>query len=246
LRRLAAHVLQASEDELEFGVGEMGPQLSVRGDPQRAVNYWRLSNLANCNTAAVAEEVRDIDLNVLYVYKPPFSLPDVPRKFGNQTLTYAAQLHIAVVEVDCLTWQPRILDYAVIDDCGVAINPKIVEGQIHGATCHGIGAAMQEAFQFDREGNLITATFTDYAPMTSLNMPDIKCDSTETPSPFSYNGAKGCGEGGGAPLHAICAAVQDALHARGVIVTESHCAPSILMAVGESPNRAVAVSLESR
>ena len=246
LRRLAAHVLQASEDELEFGVGEMGPQLSVMGDPQRAVNYWRLSNLANCNTAAVAEEVRDIDLNVLYVYKPPFSLPDVPRKFGNQTLTYAAQLHIAVVEVDSLTWQPRILDYAVIDDCGVAINPKIVEGQIHGATCHGIGAAMQEAFQFDREGNLITATFTDYAPMTSLNMPDIKCDSIETPSPFSYNGAKGCGEGGGAPLHAICAAVQDALHARGVIVTESHCAPSILMAAGESPNRAVAVSLESR
>ena len=105
---------------------------------------------------------------------------------------------------------------------------------------------MQEAFQFDREGNLITATFTDYAPMTSLNMPDIKCDSIETPSPFSYNGAKGCGEGGGAPLHAICAAVQVALHARGVIVTESHCAPSILMAAGESPNRAVAVSLESR
>ena len=59
------------------------------------------------------------------------------------------------------------------------------------------GAALQEAFQFDEAGNLITATFTDYAPMTSLNMPDINCASIETPSPFSYNGAKGCGEGGG-------------------------------------------------
>lgn len=246
LLRLAAHELGAGEDEIEFGVGPMGPQLSVRGAPARAVNYWRLSNLANCNTAEVPEHLRDIDLNVLYIYKPPFSLPDVEKKFGNQTLTYAAQLHIAVVEVDPATWQPRILEYAVVDDCGVAINPKIVEGQLHGATCHGIGAAMQEAFQFDSEGNLITATFTDYAPMTSMNMPDLKCGSIETPSPFSYNGAKGCGEGGGAPLHTLCSAVQDAVHARGVIVTESHCSASVLMATGERPNRERVVSVASR
>jgi 2-furoyl-CoA dehydrogenase large subunit len=246
LRRLAAHVLQASEEELEFGVGEMGPQLSVRGDPERAINYFMLSNMANCNTAAVPEELHDIDLNVHYIYKPPFAPIDAEKKMGNQTLTYAAQVHIAVVEVDPATWQPSILDYAVVDDCGVAINPKIVEGQVHGATCHGIGAAMQEAFQFDDAGNLITATFTDYAPMTSLNMPDLKCASIETPSPFSYNGAKGCGEGGGAPLHTMSAAIQDALHDHGVIVTESHNAPSILMEAVANPNRGVAVTLESR
>ena len=246
LRRLAAHALQASEDELEFGVGEMGPQLSVTGDPERAINYWMLSNLANCNTASVGEEVRDIDLNVQHVYKPPFELPDVEKKVGNQTLTYSAQVHIAVVEVDPDTWQPSILDYAVVDDCGVAINPKIVEGQVHGATCHGIGAAIQEAFQFDEAGNLTTATFTDYAPMTSLNMPDIKCSSIETPSPFSYNGAKGCGEGGGAPLHTMSAAVQDALHEKGVIITESHNAPSILLDAAANPNRESVVTVESR
>ena len=128
----------------------------------------------------------------------------------------------------------------------MAINPKIVEGQVHGATCHGIGAAMQEAFQFDDAGNLITATFTDYAPMTSLNMPDIKCSSIETPSPFSYNGAKGCGEGGGAPLHTMSAAVQDALHGEGVIITESHNAPSILLEAAANPNRGTAVVVESR
>jgi 2-furoyl-CoA dehydrogenase large subunit len=246
LRRLAASALQAAEEELEFGVGEMGPQLSVKGDPERAINYWMLSNLANCNTAAVPEECRDIDLNVQYVYKPPFELPDVDKKTGNQTLTYAAQLHIAVVEVDPDTWQPAILDYAVVDDCGVAINPKIVEGQAHGATCHGIGAAMQEAFQFDEAGNLTTATFTDYAPMTSLNMPDLKMASISTPSPFSFNGAKGCGEGGGAPLHTLSAAVQDALFERDIIITESHNAPSILLEAAASPNRRSAVQVESR
>ena len=240
--RLAAHELKASQDELEFGVGSMGPQLSVKSDPERFINYWRLSNLANCNTAAVPEELRDIDLNIFYVYKPPFELPDVKRKFGNQTLTYAAQLHIAVVEVDPQTWKPRILDYAIIDDCGNRINPKIVEGQVHGAACHGIGAAMQEAFQFDKEGNLLNSTFTDYTPMTSLNMPDLKCGFIVTPSPFSYNGAKGMGEGGGAGLHTLSAAVQDAVFGKDVIVTESHNSASILTAIGENPNRHRVVS----
>jgi 2-furoyl-CoA dehydrogenase large subunit len=246
LKRLASFALEANEDDLELGVGEMGPQVSVVGSPERAINFWMLSNLANCNTASVPEEFRDITLNVMHVYKPPFNMPDKATKFGNLTLTYAPQIHIAVVEVDTETCQPAILDYAVVDDCGVAVNPKIVEGQIHGATCHGIGAAMQEAFQFDDAGNMITATFTDYAPMTALNMPDLKCASTETPSPFSFNGAKGCGEGGGAPLHCISAAVQDALHGLGVVITDSHNAPSMLMEAVAKPNRDEVVSVESR
>jgi 2-furoyl-CoA dehydrogenase large subunit len=246
LKRLASFALEASEEDLELGVGEMGPQVSVVGSPERAINFWMLSNLANCNTASVPEEFRDINLNVLHIYKPPFGMPDKEKKFGNLTLTYAPQIHIAVIEVDAETYQPAILDYAVVDDCGVAVNPKIVEGQVHGATCHGIGAAMQEAFQFDEAGNMITATFTDYAPMTALNMPDLKCTSTQTPSPFSFNGAKGCGEGGGAPLHSVSAAVQDAMHGLGVIITDSHNAPSILMEAAANPNREDVVSVESR
>lgn len=246
LKRLASFALEASEEDLELGVGEMGPQVSVVGSPERAINFWMLSNLANCNTASVPEEFRDINLNVLHIYKPPFGMPDTEKKFGNLTLTYAPQIHIAVIEVDTETYQPAILDYAVVDDCGVAVNPKIVEGQVHGATCHGIGAAMQEAFQFDEAGNMITATFTDYAPMTALNMPDLKCTSTQSPSPFSFNGAKGCGEGGGAPLHSVSAAVQDAMHGLGVIITDSHNAPSILMEAAANPNREDVVSVESR
>lgn len=246
LRKLAAFALQAEEDELEFGMGEMGPQLSVQGEPTRAINYWMLSNLANCNISAVPEPLRDINLNVHYIYKPPFEKLDAQKRTGNQTLTYAAQLHIAVVEVESATLQTRILDYAVVDDCGVAINPKIVEGQVHGATCHGIAAALQEALQLDDAGNLITATFTDYAPFTSLNMPDLRCTSIETPSPFSYNGAKGCGEGGGAPLHTLSAAIQDALYEKGVIITDSHNSPTILMEALNNPGKDSMVSAESR
>lgn len=245
LLRLAAWALQADESQLELGVGEEGPQVSVVGEPERAINFWMLSNLANSNTATVPEALRDITLNVLHIYKPPFDPVDVENKIGNQTLTYSPQIHIAVLEVDRDTAQPKILDYAVVDDCGVAVNPKIVAGQVHGATCHGIGAAMQEAFQFDGEGNLITGSFTDYAPITALNMPPLKTAATETPSPFSFNGAKGCGEGGGAPLHCVSAAVQDALYGENVIVTESHNAPSILLDAMAAPNRAEVVNVQS-
>lgn len=246
LKQLAAFALQASEDELEMGVGEMGPEVRVAGQPERAINYWMLSNLANSNNARVPEELRHIDLNVKHIYRPPFELPDAEKKYGNQTLTYAAQIHMAVIEVDKTTSQPKILDYVIVDDCGVAINPKIVSGQVHGATCHGIGAAMQEAFQFDDSGNMITGTFTDYAPMTSMNMPELRTAAIESPSPFSYNGAKGCGEGGGAPLHTVSAAIQDALFAEGVIVNDSHNSPSILMAARNNPNRDGFVSVSSR
>ena len=246
LLRLAAHALEADEGQLELGVGEMGPEVRVAGNPEQAINFWMLSNLANANISNVPEQLRDVTLNVVHIYKPPFEPLDVGKKVGNQTLTYAPQIHVAVVEVDRATCQPEILDYAVVDDCGVAVNPKIVAGQVHGAACHGIGAAMQESFQFDEGGNLITGTFTDYAPFTVLNMPELKCASTETPSPFTFNGAKGCGEGGGAPLHCMSAAIQDALFAEGVVVVDSHNSPSILLEAVTSPNRAQAVRRTSR
>nr|ABZ79365.1 putative aldehyde oxidase and xanthine dehydrogenase molybdopterin binding protein [uncultured bacterium] len=246
LKKIAAFSLEASEEELELGVGEMGPQVSVKGQPEKAINYWMLSNLVSQNTAKLPEELRDIDFNVKYTYRPPFELPDTEKKYGNLTLTYAALLNAAVVEIDPVTYQPKILEYVYVDDCGVAINPQIVEGQVTGGVAHGIGAAMQEAFQFDKSGNMITATFTDYAPLTSLNMPDLKHADIESPSPFSYNGAKGCGESGGTALQTINAAIQDALHSKGVIINDSHSAPSILMEAVKHPNRDTFVDVEHR
>ncbi len=75
---------------------------------------------------------------------------------------------------------------------------------------------------YDKEGNLLASTFSDYTPITSLNMPDLLYGHIETPSPFTYNGAKGMGEGGAAPVHTVCAALQDALYSTGMIIDDSH------------------------
>ena len=130
-------------------------------------------------------------------------------------------MHIAIVEIDRDTFIPHILDYVAVDDCGKVINPPIVEGQVYGATAHGIGAALMETCAYDSVGNMLTATFSDYTPITAVNMPHVKYAHIETPSPHSYSGAKGMGEGGAAPVHTISAALQDAVFANGVIIDDS-------------------------
>lgn len=221
LSRLAAWKLQAKEKHLEFGVGAQGPEVRVKGNG-KSLNYWALANLVNVNNAGMPKELWDITLNCRHVFHADFQIPDVKRKYGNLTLTYAAQVHAAVVEVDRETFQPKILAYSCVDDCGKAINPRIVEGQVHGAAAHGIGASLLEDCAYDSDGNLLTATFSDYTPITAVNIPDLLYGHTESPSPFTLNGAKGMGEGGAAPLHTICAALQDALYPSGVIIDDSH------------------------
>jgi 2-furoyl-CoA dehydrogenase large subunit len=221
MKRVAAFDLKAKEKDLEFGVGNQGPEISVKGT-KKAVNYWRVANLVYVNNAELPDSLADVTLNCRHVYRAPFKLPDLKRKYGNLTLTYAAQLHIAVIEVDRETYQPKILAYAAVDDCGRTINPLIVEGQVHGATAHGIGAALMENCLYDKEGNLLAGTFSDYTPITAVNMPDLLYGHIETPSPFTYSGAKGMGEGGAAPVHTVCAALQDALYSSGMIIDDSH------------------------
>ena len=151
-----------------------------------------------------------------------------------------------MVEVDRETGHPKILAYAAVDDCGNVINPQIAEGQVHGATIHGIGAAIMETFEYDEAGNLLTSTFSDYCPITAMNIPDAKYGNIQSPSPFSYNGAKGMGEGGGAPVHTMSAAIQDALHSEGVIITDTHTPPPGVYEALRAPNREQAVSVETR
>ncbi|HUI84669.1 MAG TPA: xanthine dehydrogenase family protein molybdopterin-binding subunit [Candidatus Binatia bacterium] len=227
MKKLAAFALQADEEELEFGTGTQGPEVRVRGSG-KAIPYIGLANLANVNTAVVPEELRSITLNCRYTWRAPFHVPDVQKKYGNLTLTYSAQLHIAVIEIDRDTYIPRILDYAAVDDCGTVINPMIVEGQVHGATAHGIGAALMENCVYDENGNMLASTFSDYTPITAVNIPRVKYGNIQTPSPHSYSGAKGMGEGGGAPLHAISAALQDALWREGIVIDDSHNSASTL------------------
>ena len=87
---------------------------------------------------------------------------------------------------------------------------------MHGATAHAIGAALHETFAYDEYGQLLTANFYDYHVPHALDLPEIKTGHIESPSPFSSLGTKGMGEGGGAAIHAICAAIQDALRSAGI------------------------------
>jgi CO/xanthine dehydrogenase Mo-binding subunit len=217
--QVASFALQASEDEIELGDGTC----IVKGDPARSIPFIGIANLVYTNNAVLPIELRaKVDLNCRYVYVPPFALPDTARKRGNLTLTYASQVHVCVVEVDEETGVVQILAYAAVDDCGKRINPKIVEGQVHGAAGLGIGAALYESFEYDREGQLQESSFYEYHAGTAMDIPDIKSGSLESPSPFTPNGAKGMGEGGGAPLHAVCSAIQDALRPEDAIVSDSH------------------------
>jgi 2-furoyl-CoA dehydrogenase large subunit len=220
MSRLASYSLGAAPEDLVFGVGERGPEVRTKSSG-KSINYWALANIVNVNSAELPPDLYDITLNCRYVWRAPFKVPDKVKKYGNLTLTYASQLHIAVVEIDRETYIPRILDYVAIDDCGTVINPPIVEGQVYGATAHGIGAALLETCVYDAVGNMLTSTFGDYTAITAMNIPNVKYGHTETPSPHSYSGAKGMGEGGAAPIHTISAALQDALFDEGIVIDDS-------------------------
>ena len=220
MKRLAAFVLETQEDDIEFGRGAQGPELRAQ-TKGKSINYWGLANIVNVNSAVLPPEMHDITLNCRYIWRAPFKVPDTKKKYGNLTMTYASQLHIAIIEIDREAFIPRILDYVAVDDCGTVINPAIVEGQVYGATAHGIGAALMETCVYDAVGNMLTSTFSDYTPITAMNMPKVKYGHIETPSPHSYSGAKGMGEGGAAPVHTISAALQDALFSSGIIIGDS-------------------------
>src|SRR5438034_1907928 len=161
LSRLAAWKLDANGKDLEFGIVAQGPEVRAKGT-QKAINYWALANLVNVNNAGMPKSLWDITLNCRHVLHANFQITDVKRKYGNLTLTYAAQVHAAVLEVDRETFQPKILAYACVDDCGKAVNPRIVEGQVHGAAAHGIGAALLENCAYDSVVNLLAELCSDY------------------------------------------------------------------------------------
>jgi len=248
MQRLAAFVLETKEDDLEFGVGQQGPEVKAKSTG-KSINYWGLANIVNVNSAVLPTEMHDVTLNCRYIWRAPFKVPDKQKKYGNLTLTYASQLHVAVVEIDRETFIPKILDYVAVDDCGTVINPPIVEGQVYGATAHGIGAALMETCAYDAVGNMLTSTFSDYTPITAVNIPKIKYGHISTPSPHSYSGAKGMGEGGAAPVHTISAALQDALFDQGIFIEDSfNNADSIFRAVKkkEGGQLSAQVKLEKR
>jgi 2-furoyl-CoA dehydrogenase large subunit len=219
IKRLAAVILGAGDPEaIELAEGHA----RRRDNPEVALPFMACGAIINANNAGLPPELDDVTLNCRYVYRPPFEVPDKERKYGNLTLTYATQIHACVLEIDRETGVVEIVDYAAVDDCGNRVHPQIVEGQVHGATAQALGAALHEAFVYDEDGNLLTPNFYDYHVPHALDMPPLRTGYIESPSPFTPLGAKGMGEGGGAGIHAVCAAIQDALRgAGGAVVTSS-------------------------
>jgi len=195
-RKLAAHLLEASEDDLEWEVGKF----SVKGSPESFVTIQDIAFAAYTNHP----EGMEAGLEGVHYYDPP-------------NMTYPFGTYIVVVEVDQAdgTWQ--VVDMVAVDDCGVRINPMIVEGQITGGLTEGFAKANMQWITFDEGGNCIGSNFMDYLVPTAWETPKFKLGETVTPSPHHPIGAKGVGESAtvGSPA-AYVNAVVDALWSRGV------------------------------
>ena len=132
--------------------------------------------------------------------KPPVADDEEPglegKDFYSPTqATFANGMHAAIVETDPVTAEIRILRYCVVHDCGVMVNPMIVEGQVHGGVAQGVGGALYERMAYDESGQLLNASFMDFLMPYASEVPHIETDHLETPSPLNPLGLKGAGRG---------------------------------------------------
>jgi carbon-monoxide dehydrogenase large subunit len=145
------------------------------------------------------------------------------------TFSYAS--HACAVAVDVELGTVEILDYVIVEDGGTLVNPMIVDGQVYGGAAQGIGSALYEEMPFDDQAQPLASTLADYMLPGATEVPSIRLEHMQTPSPLSCFGQKGVGEGGAiAPPAAIANAVNDALADLGVEITESPITPRRLLA----------------
>jgi aerobic carbon-monoxide dehydrogenase large subunit len=220
LVQIAAHQLEAAPDDIEITDGVA----HVRGTPVRARTLREIARSAYFELASLPPGMEP-GLEVLKRYRTEF-----PFLFSNAC-------HICTVEVDPVTGAVRLLRFVVSEDCGVMINPSVVEGQIAGGVIQGLGGALLEEFIYDPEGNPLTTTFLDYLLPTASDVPRIEYGHIETPA-TTPGGYKGVGEGGaiGAPA-AVANAVNDALALVGAGVLEAPFKPSRIVEALEAVGR---------
>ena len=221
LLSLAAHLLNSSPEELELADGAV----RSKKDPKILKTIQELAQVAYRDLLALPPEMEPGLEGRCYYRAALADLPDEQRRVRGQLFVSNAG-HAAVVEVDIDTGKVAILKYAIVHDCGTVLNQVIVEGLVHGATAHGIGAALYEEFIYDERGQLLTTTFVDYLKPTAVEIPDFKTDHLESPSPYTPLGMKGVGEGGAIPAPAALAnAVENALEPLGVRLSELPLTP---------------------
>ena len=198
MAKFAAALLEAHEDDLEFGDGK----ISVKGSPDSSKTIAEVAGYA-----------------YVPVPLPEGLTPGLSEEafWEPANNTYPFGCHISLLEVDRETGEPKLLRLVAVDDAGNLINPLIVEGQIHGGLAQGIGQAMIEEVCYGDDGQPLTASFMDYAIPRAADLPRFEMDSTVTPTPVNPLGAKGVGEAGTlGSTPCIVAAAVDALSEFGV------------------------------
>jgi carbon-monoxide dehydrogenase large subunit len=197
-KKIAAHMLEAAEGDIEFS----GGRFSVAGSPDRGITIQEIS--AAASLANNLPEGMEPGLNESHVFDPP-----------NFTWPYGT--HICVAEVDTETGKVTIPEYYAVDDCGPVINPEIVNGQLHGGIAQGIAQALYEEATYDEDGNLLAGSLVDYLVPGAPELPSYILDRTEVPSTSNPLGVKGIGESGSiGSSPAVINAVIDALSHLGV------------------------------
>ena len=198
-KKLAAHILEASEEDIEFEDGK----LFVRGAPSEGKTIQEIALASYYYTEDIPEDMEP-GLEAMSFFDP-------------KNFTWPGGTHIAVVEIDKSTGEVTLLRYIAVDDVGNVINPLIVDGMVHGGAAQGVGQALQEEAIYDGTGQLLTGSMMDYAVPRASDMPMYELDRTVTPSPVNPMGVKGAGETAtiaGSP--AVINAVVDALEPYGV------------------------------
>ncbi len=221
-KRIVAHQLEAAPEDVELSDG----RYQVRGSPEKSMT---LADIAG--EAYIPQDLpqgMEAGLDEICFYDP-------------ENFVWPFGAHACVTEVDPETGKVKVVRYVAVDDCGPAINPMLIDGQVHGGAVHAIGQAIYEQVVYDNDGQLITSTFVDYALPTAAEMPMFETGRTETPSPTNTLGVKGVGEAATiAASPAVVQSVVDALKPFGVTELEMPLTPlrvwqAIQAAKGEGP-----------
>jgi carbon-monoxide dehydrogenase large subunit len=215
---IVAHALEASPDDLEIVSG----RIQVKGTPEKGMTYGEVSNLAHTQPGQMPPGLGlGLEAQVRYT----------PEAF----CTWSNAAHMCLVEIDEATGAVEVLRYVVSEDCGVMINPNVVEGQIAGGVVQGLGGVLLEHQAYDEAGNPLATTFVDYLLPTTTEVPDIEYHHIETPATSNPGGHKGLGEGGAiAAPPCIINAVADALRPMGAKVRSQPLGPADVVALIEA------------
>ena len=220
--RVAGHLLEAAEEDIETGDGNVW----VKGT-DRAMTVRDLARALYSDMGRVPKDMRDeIDnLEATKVYDPFFG-------------TTTAATHMCLVEIDPETYKVGIGKYIVVEDCGRVINPMIADGQAHGGVAQGIGVALMEEVVHDDNGQVLTASLVDYVVPSAVEVPSMDVVHVEAELPGTIGGFRGLGEGGtiGAPA-CIANAISDALSPLGIEITEIPATPERIFRLVEEARR---------